>query len=248
MRLVVGISGIFVWVAVALSGYASVNRGLVSREETRPFFPLHPGTLWVYQVRDGQGRVALERVVVRGRYRLDDRKTDATVVEESGGMSGDFDLDVAWHPILYYRHDQFFYKLFASDLSAGELRELPPGTGEEKLLPEDPAEQPLWQSDFQIFRIDTDSSYRARTSSVAQVGTETVEVHAGSFPSCLRVDSESRLSTHAPSSDSADVHFHYVDWYAPGVGLVKSEARVAGIDRPIWTIELLSFRDGTEHP
>src|SRR4029078_7759536 len=59
------------------------------RPAARDFFPLHPGTLWVYEVRDADGRVALERVLVRGSYRLQMRGGDATNVAESGGATSE---------------------------------------------------------------------------------------------------------------------------------------------------------------
>src|SRR5438105_5782638 len=123
------------------------------------FFPLHPGTLWVYEVHDAEGRVALERVLVRGDYQLKAQQTVGIVVEESGGMSGDFDLDVSWHPVVYYRRGSFLYKYSGVNYVGGELREQTLGEGEEKVLPADPTELRHWESDFDIFRTEPGSSY-----------------------------------------------------------------------------------------
>ena len=206
------------------------------------FFPLHPGTLWVYEVRDAEGRIALERVLVRGVYHLKTQETDATIVEESGGMTGELDLDVSWHPVVYYRRGSFLYKFSGVNFVGGELHEQSIGEGEEKVLPADPAEHQRWESDFDIFR-NEGTGYGARIVSVVQPGLELVRVRAGTFRKCLRVDSESVLATRSAQLGGGEVVFHYTDWYAPGVGLVKSEVHTSE-PRPVTTFELVSFRDG----
>jgi len=208
------------------------------------YFPLHPGTFWVYEVRDAAGRVAIERVLVRGPYHLKTHAADATIVEESGGMTGEFDLDVSWHPVVYYRRGLFLYKFSGVNLEDDEqLREVSLGEGEEKVLPDDPVEQREWQSDFEIFGNGGDE-YSARMVSIAQPSREAVHVRAGTFRGCLRVDSESWLAAEESRSASRRVAYRYTDWYAPGVGLVKTEVRVIEHAAPVTTFELLSFRDG----
>ena len=208
------------------------------------FFPLHPGTFWVYEVRDADGRAAIERVLVRGKVPLKTHATEAVVVEESGGMSGEFDLDVSWHPVVYYRRGVFLYKFTAVSFVGGELHEVSLGEGEEKVLPENPVEQPEWQSDFEIFREGAQTDYSARMVSIATPGVGTIRVRAGTFHDCLRVDSQSVLTSRTRHAPPRRLSFHYVDWYAPGVGLVKSEVHAEGYTRPVTTVELLSFRGG----
>ena len=80
--------------------------------------------------------------------------------------------------------------------------------------------------------------------SIVQPTREAVHVRAGVFRECLRVDSESVLDSPSARASAQEIAFHYVDWYAPGVGLVKSEVRAPERARPITTLELVSFRDG----
>lgn len=208
------------------------------------FFPLHPGTFWVYEVRDAQGRTTLERVLVRGRYHIQAYEAEGTVVEESGGLGGDFDLDVSRHPIVYYRRGPFLYKFSGVNYEKGEIREQVLGEGEEKVLPSDPRQDSRWESDFEIFRSAPGADYSARMVSVAQPRLESVGVRAGVFRRCLRVDSESVLASRDPAAGRTELGFHYVDWYAAGVGLVRSEVRATDRSDPITTVELVSFRDG----
>jgi hypothetical protein len=245
MRLRLLVPMAFLCTAAPLGGCAVLPTTADAVAGRGEFFPLYPGTLWVYEVRDAEGRIALERVLVRGAYHLKAHETDGTVVEESGGMSGEFDLDVSWHPIVYYRRGPFLYKFSGLNYDVGgELRELPLGEGEEKVLPADPIELREWESDFDIFRAEGGTGYGAKMVSVAQLRAEPVRVRAGLFRGCLRVDSESVLVSRSTRSPQNQVTFHYVDWYAPGVGLVKSEVHTDERARPVTTLELVSFRDG----
>jgi hypothetical protein len=126
----------------------------------------------------------------------------------------------------------------------GELREQALGEGEEKVLPADPTELRQWESDFDIFRTEPGSSYHARMVSVVQPTREAVRVRAGVFRDCLRVESESVLDSRSARSTNKEIAFRYVDWYAPGVGLVKSEVHAVERASPITSLELISFRDG----
>ncbi len=214
---------------------------------SRDFFPLRPGTFWVYEVRDASGSVALERVLVRGPFYLKTFETSGVMVEESGGIGGEFDLDVSWHPVVYYRRGGFLYKFDGVDYVDEELREVSLGQGEEKVLPADPTEHPEWESDFQIFQMGRTDGYGARMISIANPAGEPVRTRAGTFHGCLRVDSESVLASRSRlrrEKPPPEVTFRYIDWYAPGVGLVRSEVHSIEPDRPVSTVELVSFRDG----
>ena len=237
---------ILLCVLVAIGGCAIVRRsaGRIGGLDEREFFPLRPGTFWVYEVRDAQGRVALERVLVRGVLHLATQQIEGTIVEESGGMSGDFDLDVSWHPVVYYRRGPFLYKFSGVNDVEGELQEQSLGEGEEKVLPADPMALHEWESDFDIFHTEPGVGYHARMMSTARTTRDPVHVRAGVFRNCLRVDSESVLDSRSQRSTQRDIAFHYIDWYAPGVGLVKSEVHAGDPALPVTMLELVSFRAG----
>jgi hypothetical protein len=246
MRLGRSLLGCLLAIA-AVNGCAStaIDRPSAPSTASREFFPLRPGTFWVYEVRDAAGSVALERVLVRGSYYLKTVEQSGIVVEESGGMGGELDLDVSWHPVVYYQRGGFLYKFDGVNYVDEELQEVALGQGEEKVLPSDPTAHPEWESDFQIFHIGHTEGYGARMVSVANPAGEPVRVRAGTFHGCLRVDSESVLSSRQRRAQKPpELTFRYVDWYAPGVGLVRSEVHASESDRPVSTVELVSFRDG----
>ncbi|MCB1773385.1 MAG: hypothetical protein KDI88_07190 [Gammaproteobacteria bacterium] len=59
-----------------------------------------------------------------------------------------------------------------------------------------------------------------------QIGAldDTVEVPAGRFEHCIRVDGEAQLSIYADGRTGyQDIDINTTEWYAPGVGLVKLE-------------------------
>ncbi|MGH7899932.1 MAG: hypothetical protein ACREQQ_18390 [Candidatus Binatia bacterium] len=240
-------STVMAFVLAGVSGCAPALLSVLgSSSAQREFFPLRPGTFWVYEVRDARGRVALERVLVRGPFFVKTHGADGVIVEESGGMSGEFDLDVSWHPVVYYRRGEFLYKFSGLNEVGGELTESPLGDGEEKVLPADPTAHREWESSFQIFQVDRQNGYGARMTSVVNPSRESVRVRAGTFRDCLRVDSRSVLANRDRRDEAPDVSFQYTDWYAPGVGLVKSEVHESVDHRPISTMELISFREGRE--
>jgi hypothetical protein len=49
---------------------------------------------------------------------------DGTVVEESGGLNREPDLDVSWRPVVYYRRGMFLYKFSVVDFVGGEVSEI----------------------------------------------------------------------------------------------------------------------------
>ena len=212
------------------------------RLAARDFFPLAPGTLWVYEIRDAHGGIALQRSIVRGSLFLESKNATAAVVEESGGIGGEFDLDVAWHPVAYYRRGGFLYKFSGLSYSGDELKEHRLGRGDEKVLPTDPVASPEWQSDFQIFSVDA-NGYGIRATSRATWTEDVVRVRAGAFRDCLRVETRT-VSANAAASAASALGFRYVDWYAAGVGLVRSQVTSLDDGRRIATIELVSFREG----
>lgn len=204
------------------------------------FFPLEPGSIWIYEVTNARGDATLQRVLVRGPLWLETQRTTGTVVEESGGVAGEPSFDDAWQPIAYYRRGDFLYKYSGLGYAGSEIMELRLGEGEEIVLPADPSLHPEWESAFEVFSVGENGGFGLRASSRAETMRDSVTVRAGRYRNCLRVSTE----TLSDGREGDPLRFHYVDWYAPGIGLVKSIVTTSGEARPITTIELQSFRHG----
>ena len=231
---------------IAGAGCGASTRWLASRPAApEEFFPLRTGSFWVYRVRDPWGEESLQRVLVRGPRYLENKRTTGMLVEESGGLGGEFALDPSWHPIAYYREGDYLYKYYGLTRTDAELREMRLGSTDEKLLPAKPREDEEWESEVQLFDLPNGAGYGMRVVSRATSTEESVTVPAGKFEGCLLVDTTIVPRTHtAKAEDEALAFFHYRDWYAPGVGLVKSLAISGPQSKPMTTIELISFRDG----
>jgi hypothetical protein len=231
---------------IAGAGCGAPTRWLASRPAApEEFFPLRTGSFWVYRVRDPWGEESLQRVLVRGPRYLENKRTTGTLVEESGGLGGEFALDPSWHPIAYYREGDYLYKYYGLTRADAELREMRLGSTDEKLLPAQPRADEEWESEVQLFDLPNGAGYGMRVVSRATSTEESVTVPAGKFEGCLLVDTTIVPRTRtAKAEDEALPFFHYRDWYAPGVGLVKSLAISGPQSKPMTTIELISFRDG----
>ena len=210
----------------------------------REFFPLQPGTLWIYEVQDFKGQVDLKRVIVRGSHYLKTQNTSGVIVEESGGNSDELLLDVSWHPVAYYRRGEFLYRFSGLSYVEAELREFRLGQAEEKVLPEDLSAHPEWESDFEVFHVGQGIGYAVRSVSTVSESLDTVTVRSGTFQNCLRVETRAVSGSLPHRAEEPQVLFRYTDWYAPGIGLVKSVTEVPPTPQPVNTVELVSFRSG----
>lgn len=74
---------------------------------------------------------------------------------------------------------------------------------------------------------------------------ESVEVPAGNFRGCLRV--ESVAEHRSPGADESR-QYRYVDWYAPGIGLVKSEYSFGDTDVTLTRMELVRYLSSPQAP
>jgi hypothetical protein len=76
-------------------------------------------------------------------------------------------------------------------------------------------------------------------------GEDRIEVPAGAFAHCIRVESVAR---HETPAGAGPAEYRYTDWYAPDVGLVKSEYAVGATPRTITRMELVGFAPADDAP
>lgn len=119
---------------------------------------------------------------------------------------------------------------------------MPIGTQPMRIMPVPPRVGMSWAYFEQVFGATTDDAgFEIRwNGSIARA--ESVTVPAGVFRDCLRVES---IALHRLPMDTHPHEYRYLDWYAPNIGLVKSEY-ASGEDGEIFTrMELVSFARGT---
>jgi hypothetical protein len=216
-------------VRLASVGCALAVLLLGCRGETRPasgaaareWFPLERGARWVYEVQTELGSVELE-VTARGDVALRDGTGKLFVMDElNRGPTLGF---VESAPVGYRVENGYIARFQAVDYDAdGKLRFL----GQDVptwFLPLEPKVGHRWFQSNQLF--STPESPGAKLSWAGHVvGISPLEVPAGQFAEALQIHIEYR------DSDAGEhPTMVYDDWYAKGVGLLRSRTHDPGGD------------------
>lgn len=186
------------------------------------YFPLTAKSRWTYRVQElRKGFDYLNRVRVYGARRFEPLARDVIQVEESYSSTGSgvFLLEEQ-EPVVYFLEDGYLNRMFLTR-QAGKLIATS-GSGDSRFLPATIEIGGHWDSSSQAFRVGNDLGFRVSHSHRIEIEPEPVEVPAGEFRNCIRIDT---FSSHGPGSGSGsdELAFFYSDWYAPGVGLVKTQ-------------------------
>jgi hypothetical protein len=120
------------------------------------------------------------------------------------------------------------------------------GTGDTQYLPEVLTQGASWDSNTQAFRVvaggEGGIGFKVTFKHTVSLERESVQVPAGTFENCVRVDT---FSTEGPNSGyrpGEELVFYYSDWYAPGIGLVLTRQwDDAKREHERTRIELLSY-------
>ena len=187
------------------------------------YFPLTARSRWTYRVQELRKNFDyVNRVRVFGPKYFESMKREVVEVEESYSSTGNgvFLLEEQ-EPVIYFREDGFLNRVFLTQ-QGGKLVPAS-GSGDSRFLPEVIVPGNTWDSDSQAFRVGTDLGFRVSHKHTITVDPEPVKVPAGTFRDCLRIDT---YSTHGPGSGrnpDEELAFYYSDWYAAGVGLIRTE-------------------------
>lgn len=207
-------------------------------EQIEPLFPHALGTRWVYAVSGKWYANGGElRAEVRGTQHVLHLKKDAVLIDETHpGVALGTPSEVL--PVLYYASEGYLVRDTAyiysnpqrtSLISTGNL-----GEAVAPILPLDlkkggtdwqPVDEEQWGK---ASRLDVTSHFRSEQEMVA--------VKAGTYPECVKVE-----GTVARGDGSG---YRYQEWYAPGVGLVKSTTTDLLNGEVLLHKELVSFHVG----
>jgi hypothetical protein len=214
----------------------------VGGHASEALLPLAPGSAWIYEVRDTAGRVSRLRMRVKGEMDVDSNGTKVVIVEERGGIPGAGRLESSNDLVAYYSRGGLIFRFPLLSPRTRVAQWLAFAKGGEPVLPENPAERSDWQGTYSVLAIEGSPMYELRSRSRVAASGEDVDVQAGRFHDCVRV--ETTVSALSPSSAvRREIIHHYTEWYAPGVGLVKANSSVDDEGRTLdvlWT-ELASF-------
>jgi hypothetical protein len=187
------------------------------------YFPLSDQSQWTYRVQDFVKKLTyLTRVRVHGKRYVEALKRDGISVEErysSFGPGGPFILEEQ-EPMLYFLENGFLNRILLT-YQAGKVV-VASGSGDSKYLPEVLTGGSSWDSNSEAFRVG-DLGFRVSFNHVVSTEREEVRVPAGTFEGCVRVDTSSSEGPDSGYRPGEELMFFYSDWYAPGVGLVRTQ-------------------------
>jgi hypothetical protein len=191
-------------------------------------------------------------VRVRGERYVEPLRRRCSLVDESYAAN-DSEIEARGgkpevHPIAYYRENGFLYRAISLEYSGKEVRDVGLGSGEERFLPDVLDRDLSWDSSTTAYDLGGGNSYGVRQMHRAVFEPGVIEVPAGRFTGCIRVDT---VAVHGGKRDGEYdanvIVLYYADWYAPNVGLVRTiesdrpDLNVAGNGAPLSQIELVAY-------
>jgi hypothetical protein len=217
------------------------------------FFPLHADDTWIYAVdrplRNLHTRMTMR---VRGERYVESLRRRCRLVDESYAGNDD-EIDAPGgkpeiYPIAYYRENGFLYRALSLEYHGGEVRDVGLGSGEERFLPDTLGRDLTWDSKTTAYDLGGGTGYDVRQTHRAVSESGVVEVPAGRFTGCMRVDTVAvHGGKHEGQYDANPLVLYYSDWYAPNVGLIRTiqsnrpDTSAPGSGPPLSQIELLAY-------
>ena len=226
-----------VLVAVLAAGCARIaTRGPHAVDD---FFPLSPASTWEYVVsrRGGADTFRFVATVRPDAFVRADGRTCRIVDERYTDVSAGERF-----PVVYCSDGGFLHRVLSLEYRGETLEDTGLKSGELRFLPTDLAQVRQWQGWTNAYRLPDGSGFQVQQFHEVRPELERVDVPAGHFARCIRV--ETMAAHFATGPDGSPVGprfvFYYSDWYAPGVGLVKTEQRSASSE-VVATIDLLQY-------
>jgi hypothetical protein len=214
--------------AVAIIGLSSCQRKSFDPALAGTFFPLRPGFTWTYRVVEHEPATTfILRDRVLGASRLH-RGADVSQVEsEYSGRTGILDSSIRYVPEHGYLTRQLI-------INKGSWM-----TSETSFIPQRLEPDLTWSNSLVPFGQQPGTFHIAQTHRTF-FDARTIEVPAGHFAGCIRIETTALYQS--SFQGNPPLQLHYIDWYAPHVGLVKTLVEHSGLfGSEAARIELLSF-------
>jgi hypothetical protein len=200
--------------ALLALGACTAESTPASGPEANEYFPRVPGGRWVYSLRTSFGQLELE-VTARGEVDLPGDRGRAFIMDESN-LGPDLGF-VETSPVAYVIDEAYLARISAVDYDAtGKLRML--GRDEPSwVFPLDAKPGHTWRQLTGMFQNAEGGGGRLGWSGEVKPRT-TITVPAGHFEDVLEIETHYRDA----SAFEAQADVIYRDYYARGVGLVRS--------------------------
>ena len=206
---------------------------------TLDYFPLTPTSRWEYVLNRRAGNSPVRLVAnVRTNDLQGPNGHGCRIVDEHYGDGPEDERT----PIVYCLEDTFLHRVTSFEYRGDALEDTGLRAGEVRFLPLDLAGTPSWEGRTSSYRLADGSGFEVRQLHRVFVQNEPIDVPAGRFERCARVETTAMHSATSPEGSPVGPHivYYYSDWYAAGVGLVRTEQRNAGHE-VVATVELVSY-------
>ncbi len=217
-----------------------------ARTATADFFPLTPSSHWEYLViRRTEGSPLRFVATVSPEEFKGPNGRGCRVVDEH---YGDRPTDERT-PIVYCTEGGFLHRVMSLEYRGATLADNGLRSGELKFLPVNLASMHTWEGLTSAYQLSDGSGFEVRQLHQVYDQPEPVEVPAGRFEHCARVETTAIHSATAPDGSAVGPRlvYYYSDWYAPGVGLVRTEQRSATAE-VLATVELVGYQIAKDAP
>ena len=215
-------------------------------QQVAPLFPHTPGSRWVYTLSGAWYDTPAELgVEAKGQQHIPHLQLHAVVLDEAHpGVTPTAPKDVL--PVLYYPHEGYLVRntnhVYGNNARTTLVSTGTIGESSAPVFPIDLAGKGENQSaEWQEVWVG-EWGEEAQLSTLYRFGPEQepVVVKAGTYTGCLRV--ETKLVR------ASGRGFHYTEWYAPGVGMVKSTTTNLVSGKIVEQKELVAFQLGQADP
>ncbi len=234
-----------VCVGLVLVGLASgctttLDRTKGAGPQTADYFPLTPSSRWEYLVTRRTDGAPLRFVAT---VRPDEFKGPnghgCRVVDERYGDRPAGERT----PIVYCAEGGFLHRVMSLEYRGETLEDNGLRSSELKFLPVDLGGTTTWEGRTNAYQLSDGSGFEVRQLHQVFVQHEAVAVPAGRFEGCARVETTAIHSATSPDGTSVGprIVYYYSDWYAAGVGLIRTEQRSATTE-VLATIELVTYQ------
>lgn len=205
------------------------------------FFPLALDNTWTHEVKFSGGEYHYYMTETVTRDDLPLLESLSYVVEEEYEPLTD-KAPRAKSTVAYFGKDGFLHRYPWLDSEEGDVWDTALGEGVERILPSPFTGEATWQVAMQTKAWPLEGGQDINASAKAWIDPEEIQVPAGRFRNCLRVETMTANKFTNPNGEIVDFKLFYVEWYAQDVGLIKATSS-EGEGTPIKSVtELVSYK------
>ncbi len=231
-----------VTIAVSLLIAGSVGSVLTgpSSSGNHDFFPLAVDNTWTHEVTFSGGyyHYYMTETVIRDDFPLLEGAW-FVVAEEYEPLTDT--APEAKSTVAYLRKEGFLLRYPWLDSEGDKVWDTNLGEGIERILPRPYTGERSWEIGFQTNAWPIEGGQNVTASARAWIDPVAIQVPAGTFHNCLRVETMTISTVVDPRHQTTEFHLEFTEWYARGVGLIKAISN-EGEGTPVKSVtELLSY-------